>query len=72
MQANSMKPPAKYTTRFQLLLSPEQKGRVLAIANARGISISEVFRALLDEEFARLDADAKSTGRDQPSKGKRP
>jgi hypothetical protein len=59
MQEFSVKPPAKFTERFQLLLSPDQKERAEALANARGISIGGLFRAVLEKELLLNAADAK-------------
>jgi hypothetical protein len=46
-----MKKPAKFTVRFPLMLSPKQKERADALATQRGMSVGELFRALLDTEY---------------------
>jgi hypothetical protein len=65
-----MKPPAKFTEPFHILLSADQKTRALALANMRGISIGELFRNVLEKELLSNAADAAPEGK--RGRGKRP
>lgn len=48
-------PSSSFTARLTIDVTPELRGRIKIAAFARGITVAEMLRALLDREFPNTD-----------------